>query len=933
MRTISSIRNSQSAIRNSVCFAALLAFFQLTSPSAQAVTRTKANNTDALNLTTSWVGGVVPGVADIGLWDSTVTGANFVTWSTSGTRDWNGVQVTNPGGLVTINNAGDRYLRVGSGGIDMSTATQNLTINFFDTNANNTWNVNAGRTLTISNYYRDAGDVSLSGGGAIVHKAAGGPTSSAIRVSSSTGFTGSYTQNAGSHATYFTAPQSGQGASWTFNGTFSSAFSPGSAGTNKFGALSGSGATYNESGGAVTMEVGALGTPTTFSGVIGGGAGGANTTALTKTGGDILTLSGDNTYTGATAINGGALTLSGSGRITSTTSVSVGAGTFLNLSAGDNAFNTASGSVAYTVNGTLKVTNTSVHTIIGDTITMNGGTIDSGSATGGSNATYGALYFRTVGSTITANGSGNTIQGSNKTMGIDSGINLTLNTPTVTDSLAVSGVIGPGNGGTGGIIKSGAGTVTLSGANTYTGLTTVSNGTLLYGANNAIFTGAVTVNGAAAVLDIATFTDSVGTVTLDGGGQITGTTGVLTSTGSFEMKSGTANASLAGSVNLNKTTAGTVILSGAGNTFTGHTTVSAGELHLDKSSGNAVNDGSLSTLFISGTVKLLDSNQIGDNGGVDINGSSGVLDMQSFSDTIYDLSTVAGSTVTGTSGSLLTVGTGTPGSGSGNVSGVIAGGVGLTKAGSGTTLNLNNVSNTYSGNTTVSAGTLALVNAGTTNNIGSSPVISVDATLDVTSLSASTLALTAGQTLQGSGTVLGNVTAATAGSTISPGNSIESLLITGDITFGAGGTFDYEIDSGAALAVGADLLYGDGGAGGALNISGSPTLSLTNLGAGSVAAGTKFTLIAYDTGEWNGGIFAGRPDDSLIYGFAGINWWINYNDTSAGSNFTANAGAPNTAWLTITATTVPEPSTYALGLVGLVALACRAWGRKRGMWK
>jgi hypothetical protein len=37
--------------------------------------RVKANNTTALNLTGSWVGGVVPTLADIAEWNSTVTGA------------------------------------------------------------------------------------------------------------------------------------------------------------------------------------------------------------------------------------------------------------------------------------------------------------------------------------------------------------------------------------------------------------------------------------------------------------------------------------------------------------------------------------------------------------------------------------------------------------------------------------------------------------------------------------------------------------------------------------------------------------------------------------------------------------------------------------------------------------------------------------------
>ena len=53
-----------------------------------------------------------------------------------------------------------------------------------------------------------------------------------------------------------------------------------------------------------------------------------------------------------------------------------------------------------------------------------------------------------------------------------------------------------GIAGSAGLTKSGSRTVTLSNANTYTGTTTVSAGTLAYGVNNAVGTGPVTVNGA-----------------------------------------------------------------------------------------------------------------------------------------------------------------------------------------------------------------------------------------------------------------------------------------------------------------------------------------------------------------------------------------------------------------------------------------------------
>ena len=35
----------------------------------------KADNSDDLNLTTSWTGGVVPTAADVGVWDGTITAA------------------------------------------------------------------------------------------------------------------------------------------------------------------------------------------------------------------------------------------------------------------------------------------------------------------------------------------------------------------------------------------------------------------------------------------------------------------------------------------------------------------------------------------------------------------------------------------------------------------------------------------------------------------------------------------------------------------------------------------------------------------------------------------------------------------------------------------------------------------------------------------
>ena len=142
--------------------------------------------------------------------------------------------------------------------------------------------------------------------------------------------------------------------------------------------------------------------------------------------------------------------------------------------------------------------------------------------------------------------------------------------------ITIGQVLENASGVAGTLTKSGLGVLTLSGANTYTGGTLVSQGTLAYGVNNALNTGDVTVNGG--TLNLSTFSDSVGTVTLTSG-NINGTSGVLSSTGTFEMQSGSVSAILGGTSALNKTTTNTVTLSGA-NTYSGATTVSAGTLEI-----------------------------------------------------------------------------------------------------------------------------------------------------------------------------------------------------------------------------------------------------------------------------------------------------------------------------------------------------------------
>lgn len=161
--------------------------------------------------------------------------------------------------------------------------------------------------------------------------------------------------------------------------------------------------------------------------------------------------------------------------------------------------------------------------------------------------------------------------------------NLTSSTTYTVENGTISAILG----GTGlAFNKNTGGTVLLSGVNTFTGLTTINAGTLEWGVTDALSTGALTVTGG--IADLGTNNDSVSTVTLTSG-KINSSTGILTGS-SYSVASGEVSAILAGAVALNKTTTGTVTLSGV-NTYTGITTISGGVLSVSNI-GNGSSGGS-----------------------------------------------------------------------------------------------------------------------------------------------------------------------------------------------------------------------------------------------------------------------------------------------------------------------------------------------------
>ena len=106
----------------------------------------KADNTNNLNLGSSWVDGVVPGSNDIVSWYQ-LTGANSTLLG--GDLSFGGLVIGQTGGAVAI--GGANLLTIGAAGIDMNAASQNLTIssNVAITPGNQTWNIATGQELTL----------------------------------------------------------------------------------------------------------------------------------------------------------------------------------------------------------------------------------------------------------------------------------------------------------------------------------------------------------------------------------------------------------------------------------------------------------------------------------------------------------------------------------------------------------------------------------------------------------------------------------------------------------------------------------------------------------------------------------------------------------------------------------------------------------------
>jgi autotransporter-associated beta strand protein len=164
-----------------------------------------------------------------------------------------------------------------------------------------------------------------------------------------------------------------------------------------------------------------------------------------------------------------------------------------------------------------------------------------------------------------------------------------------------SGVVSSVLSGSAGLIKSGSGTVSLLGANIYSGSTSVIGGRLVLGGSQVLSrTGALLVEGGELDLGGA-FWNNVDLFTLWSGSVVGGVgTGAQISADRFVVRSGSIWATLAGSGGLTKESDGTVYLLGA-NTYLGATSVLGGRLVLG---GNNVLAAATTLTVSGGTLDL-----------------------------------------------------------------------------------------------------------------------------------------------------------------------------------------------------------------------------------------------------------------------------------------------------------------------------------------
>jgi autotransporter-associated beta strand protein len=551
---------------------------------------------------------------------------------------------------------------------------------------------------------------------------------------------------------------------------------------------------------------------------------------MTIVGGGTLMLTAANTYTGTTDVTAGTLVLddtSGPALAGPLTIDASGGGSPGVEDDAANQLTAASADVTLIGSGaTLDLNN---YNETAHSLTFTGGTVSTGTGT----LTLGAGGVTTDAAASSAQILGNLDLGADTT-------SFTVAHGTVPGGVDLSIAATVGDGG---LIKAGAGTLALSGENTYAAGTTIDAGIVRATDDAALGAGAVAVDGSASLQlnggtgDINIFND----LTLDSSGAdaleaVSGSCvvyGAITLGQSTQLAIDAGTMYLVGDIgdgggqySLTETGPGVLVLQGT-NTYGGGTTVSAGLVLIE----SAAATGTSGTVEIAdgATMQLATPTYDLPSGGLQLDGGAVLASTSSTAYTLDGDITLAGDAMfeIDSTGSLL-------------VSGAIGGGHGLTSNSTGTLI-LGGIS-TYTGATTVSRG-----------------VLEVDGSI----ASSSGLSLAGGAALCGGGSVP-SVTAA-YGSTIQPGTAadptITGIVSSGDLSMATESNFNVYLE-GTTAGSGYDQLDvtgtvdldSDSGAGANLNI---------NLGF-TPSFGDSFTLIANDGTDPVQGTFSGLPEGSVL---------------------------------------------------------------------
>ncbi len=594
---------------------------------------------------------------------------------------------------------------------------------------------NTGSTIEFTNTINGAADLLLSGPGAVNFQGVVGGSGALNSISESAvaGLTlgANVTTNGSQSYSGSTAVELSSGVTLTSNNSsiaFGSSTSLNSSSTTLENLI------INTSSGATLA--GTIGNLNNLSSLTFSGGGTLSSvvsgaTTLTLNSGTLI-VSGLETYTGVTNVSGGTLQVGATNATSGASAITISSGAALNLNgfstligslsgagsianiASGQTLTSAQGTTSSTYSGTLSgagtfqlgntAADTATLTLSGNNSSLADIVIQHGilqvsannslantltTIASGAELTLNTSTNTTFSNAILANGTGVSVAGaivdtstssstntlSNVSFGVSSGLGVSSSTETLVLSDALSGAVG--------LLKTGAGTVELTAANTYSGSTSIFAGTLALGVNNAIsYNSSVSVS--TNTLNMNGYSDAIGSLTgsgsvITGGGVLTISQGASTDTfsGIISGSGGITVGSKAGDTGLLK-------LTGL-NTYTGATTIALGSLEVGI------------------------ANAIGSSSAVNIS-SGATLNMNSLSDTIGGL-TGAGSVTNLVSGQALTV---AMGANTDNFSGTLAG-TGSLKVGNTTAdtgiLELSGSNTGFNGTATVQFGEVELTNA------------------------------------------------------------------------------------------------------------------------------------------------------------------------------------------------------------------------------